>query len=80
MASTGWLGKREVMPNNPAPTRSDWPLIRFHAACNSSCTLGHGSGSRFLKGAQSTAVMRSKMAALTDGRFCMRAHQSAMAG
>src|SRR6266566_8674865 len=53
----------------------------FHAvARNSSCTLGQGSGARFLNGAQSLSVMRSKIAALTEGRARMRAHQSAMAG
>src|SRR6516162_6667713 len=51
-----------------------------YAAFNNACTFGQGSGVRFLKGAQSASDMRSKSAALTDGRARMRAHQSAMAG
>jgi len=51
-----------------------------HAAFNSACTFGHGSGARFLNGAQSASDMRSKIAALTEGRARMRAHQSAMTG
>src|SRR6266516_7797057 len=60
-----------------------WGLLAawVHAvARRSSCTLGQGSGARFLNGAQSLSVMRSKIAALTEGRARMRAHQSAMAG
>src|SRR5262249_31367254 len=54
---------------------------RGHAvARNSSCTLGQGSGARVLYGAPSASVLRSKIAAWTEGRARMRAHQSAMAG
>jgi hypothetical protein len=52
----------------------------IHAAFNSACTFGHGSGARFLNGPQSASDMRPKIAVLTDGRTRMRAHQSAMAG
>ena len=51
-----------------------------HAAFNSACTFGHGSGARFLNGVQSASDMRSKIAALTEARARMRIHQSAMAG
>ena len=44
------------------------------------CTFGHGSGARFLKGAQSASVMRSKTVVLTEDLQRMRAHQSVIAG
>ena len=47
------------------------------AAFSNSCTFGQGSGARFLNGAASASVMRSKIAALTDGRVRIRAHHSA---
>src|SRR6516162_3445602 len=50
------------------------------AAFSNSCTFGHGSGARLLNGAQSASLMRSKIAALTDGRARIRAHHSATAG
>ena len=50
------------------------------AAFSNSCTLGQGSGARFLNGAVSASVMRSKIAVLTDGRARTRPHQSATAG
>src|ERR1700691_728203 len=50
------------------------------AAFSNSCTLGQGSGAKFLNGAVSASVMRSKIAVLTDGRARTRAHQSATAG
>ena len=51
-------------------------LPAAHAAFNNVCTFGHGSGARFLNGAQSTSDMRSKIAALTEGRARMRVHQT----
>ena len=50
------------------------------AAFSNCCTFGQGSGARLLNGAQSASDMRSKIAALTDGRARIRAHHSATAG
>src|SRR6266404_9573064 len=62
------------------PTGAAFAAGFYAVARRSSCTLGQGSGARFVNGAQSFSVMRSKIAALTEGRARMRAHQSAIAG
>ena len=43
------------------------PRIGYAAASNISCTLGHGSGVRFLNGAASASVMRLKIAVSVEG-------------
>src|SRR5260370_39091343 len=73
-------GTRLYQPARYSARRSFKDIVRLRLACllakrtvdqaafSNSCTFGHGSGARLLNGAQSASVMRSKIAALTDGR------------
>src|SRR6516162_1733052 len=56
------------------PNKASLLAVLDHVALRSVCTLGHGSGERLRNGAHSASDMRSKIAALTEGRARTRCH------